>query len=123
MGGYRGQIKRACRELGRRGRVFDLDHVLAKIPDGPYRPTERQAARLLSKDPDLVVVDRDRNGNRQTTYMLRRYRRDSSNVSVAVNGRGDRGPHRTPGRRRGSPPARRPLAASEPEDDEHGKKT
>lgn len=73
-GGYRGQIKRACRELGRRGRTFDWVDVHNHIPKGAYHPTEWQLIRFLEHYPGVEVAEQG-NRHRRTKYRLVRYRR------------------------------------------------
>jgi len=112
--GYRGQIKAACRELGRRGSCFDYRDVMAHLPMTPYFPQARAVRRLLSIDRELEVVE-EGNRHRPTLYRLRRHHH--LNVSATMQQAGDAGPHRTPRRRNCSRPGRRPLADPEEDDD------
>lgn len=70
MSGYRRQIRRACRELGKRGRTFDYKDVLSKLPAGAYRPTEWQVIRAL-QHASYVEVAREGDRHRLTKYRLR----------------------------------------------------
>ena len=71
MGGYRGQIRRACDRLGRHGRTFDYRDVMLRIPDGPYKPTEWQLIRFLERyDKIEVAVPGNRHNPQQ--YRLKR---------------------------------------------------
>lgn len=81
MGGYRGQIKRACFKVGKRGRAFDYKQVLNELPDGPYKPTEKQLIDEMSKAKYLKQNRKADKHNRATYRVRKRYqkRRRESN--------------------------------------------
>lgn len=50
--------------------MFGYHDIMAELPDGPYRPTERQLIRELQHANYLVIVE-DGKWRRETRYMLK----------------------------------------------------
>ncbi len=70
MVGYRDQVRKAYRQLGRCGGTFDYRDVLRELGGRPYAPTIWQAIRALQHDEQLQVVEPGTR-HRPTAYRLK----------------------------------------------------
>lgn len=71
MAGYRYQIRKACRKLGRTGGTFTYIDVMGAIPTRLTRPTEWETIRTLQHAKYLEVAE-DGRYRKLTKYRLRR---------------------------------------------------